>query len=677
MGMLDAALAYAARGWAVFPVWPPTPEGGCTCGDPDCTDQGKHPVGVLAPHGLRDATTDPATITRWWSRQPEANIGVAAGKSGLCVIDIDVRDDIDGFATWQTLKARHGIDDETVTAITGGGGWHLFYTAPADLHPRAKLGPGIDIKANGGYVVLPPSRHLSGSSYLFDPEHDLAHHQVLPLPPALRTLVERTTTPSSTTPTVIPRTPAPSYQDSLRKAEAALGCLAAWRCDDYGSDGAWLQVGMALRELEDRGLALWEGWSRQSERYEDGVCTAKWETFTPGGNGNGRGLGSLYEWARQDDPTRWARFLETLPRASSSGLATSATTEATGETSTQVEPAAERKPRYTLHRAVEAWEPRPPKEWLLEGLVGAGDVVLLVGEPGVGKTYWFLDLAVQVATGREFLDLATTCSPVLVVDEESGNRRLLERLERIMRGRGLPPGADIPLQYTTMTGFSFLTDPMWFTDLTMAIEETGARLVILDALADIMLGGDENMVRDAQPVFRGLKGVSEVTGATMLVVHHANRAGSYRGSSAIPGAVDLVLQLSRKEKTGPVTVESTKARDIEPVKFACRMAWDETTDSVRWGAVEQVEEEPADTETGPSYGRGERYVLTYLLGHPNGPTRREIVDAADICASGTAKNAIYNLAAMGYVVRLDKDGAGDRTRWGLTAEGREAAENLS
>lgn len=348
------------------------------------------------------------------------------------------------------------------------------------------------------------------------------------------------------------------------------------------------------------------------------------------------------DWEMREPPD----WLET---AHSDGPATVGATPA-GQPEPEQPP---RKPRYVLHRAVEAWEPRPPREWLLEGLIGAGDVVLLVGEPGVGKTYFFLDLGVQVATGRAFLDLATSSSPVLIVDEESGNRRLQDRLERIMRGRGIAPGSDIPLSYITMAGFSFLVDPMWFTDLELAIEETGARLVILDALADIMLTGDENAVRDAQPVFRGLKGVAEQTGATIVVVHHANRAGQYRGSSAIPGAVDLALQLSRKEKTGPVTVETTKARDIEPMKFTCRMRWDETTDTVWW---ERVTGEDA-TEPTVTFSNAERVVLRYLQACGGAATKPEIENNAG-CTASAARHALYSLCDRHYLERGDSLGRG-------------------
>jgi hypothetical protein len=681
--MLDAALRYAAHGWAVFPVWPPTPEGGCTCGKPECQDPGKHPVGSLAPRGFLEATTDQETITRWWTAQPGANIGVAAGGSGLCIIDIDTHHGGNGFATWQALKEHHAIDDNTLTAITGGGGRHLFYAAPEDLHPRAKLGPGVDVKANGGYVVLPPSRHASGRTYAFDADRDPAHTQPAPLPPALRSLLERSSptppTPSSgqTSGAVIKQT-STSYLLDLQKAEAALGCLAQWRCDDYGEAGGWLQVGMALRELEERGLALWERWSRGSPKFREKVCAEKWETFTPGGNGAGRGLGSLYQWADDDTPTQWRQFLDTLPRSPSTGVATPSSSS-TSTTSSEAEP--ERKPRYQsyLHRAVEAWEPRPPREWLLEGLLGAGDLVLLVGAPGIGKTYWCMDLGVCVAHGVPFLDLATTGSPVLLVDEESGNRRLLERLEQVMRGRGLPPGSDIPLSYITMAGFSFLQDPTWFVELELAIQATGARLVLMDALPDLMLGGDENLVRDTQPVCRGLKGVCEVTGATVVVIHHTNKAGGFRGSTAIPGAVDLALQLTRKDKSRPVKVETVKERDIAPMALHCRMAWDDLTQSVKFDRAETPEQDREQYQEPDQVklDRGERYVLRYLASQPRGALKREIEQAADSCTSGTASNAIYDLADRRLIERLDSGGSGKSAVYGLTEAGRELMEDLS
>ena len=73
---LDAALSYARRGWAVIPLHTPI-DGQCCCGSNSCPSAGKHP---RTAHGVRDATTDEATIATWWKRWPDANVGIACGE---------------------------------------------------------------------------------------------------------------------------------------------------------------------------------------------------------------------------------------------------------------------------------------------------------------------------------------------------------------------------------------------------------------------------------------------------------------------------------------------------------------------------------------------------------------------------------------------------------------------
>ncbi|HEX9117395.1 MAG TPA: phage/plasmid primase, P4 family [Anaerolineae bacterium] len=157
---LEAALAYAGRGWAVFPLWWPRPDGACACGDPGCTSCGKHPLGACAPHGMKDATTDPETIRTWWRRFPEANVAIATGQaSGLIVIDEDSAD-----AGREGL--RLGGYPET-PAVTTGRGRHIYLALPADGKAgcRTRLLPDTDLKGEGGYVAAPPSRHRSGRRY--------------------------------------------------------------------------------------------------------------------------------------------------------------------------------------------------------------------------------------------------------------------------------------------------------------------------------------------------------------------------------------------------------------------------------------------------------------------------------------------------------------------------------
>ncbi len=164
---LATALGYARRGWSVFPLAWPT-ETGCSCGDATCSSPAKHPHGKLAPHGLKDATTDAATIRQWWTAAPDANIGINTEASGLVVLDVDPRHG--GDTSLEQLEAITG-PIETANVHTGGGGRHFIYQAngtPILSRPldRERY-PGLDVKACGGYVVAAGSDHVSGGRYMW------------------------------------------------------------------------------------------------------------------------------------------------------------------------------------------------------------------------------------------------------------------------------------------------------------------------------------------------------------------------------------------------------------------------------------------------------------------------------------------------------------------------------
>lgn len=153
--MLDAALSYAARGWAVFPL----------------RERGKEPA---TRNGFKDATTDAGTVAAWWARHPGSNIGVAAGASGLVVVDVDVDDEKgeDGMATLRTWESLHGCLPETARALTGRGGCHLVYAAREPVKCSANPGAGVDVRGDGGYFVAPPSVHPNGRRYEWELDPD-------------------------------------------------------------------------------------------------------------------------------------------------------------------------------------------------------------------------------------------------------------------------------------------------------------------------------------------------------------------------------------------------------------------------------------------------------------------------------------------------------------------------
>lgn len=177
MPNLDAALRYASLGLPVIPVWPVLSfSRGLTCKCSRtlrCASPGKHPIHYLAPRGLKDATIDERTIKDWWGCEPDANIALATGS--VIVIDIDPRHD--GDASLAKLEADHGRIPLSWRVGTGGNGRHIYLQAPTDVAIRNSaglLGAGIDVRGCGGYVVAPPSRHISGAQYTWQSRHDLA-----------------------------------------------------------------------------------------------------------------------------------------------------------------------------------------------------------------------------------------------------------------------------------------------------------------------------------------------------------------------------------------------------------------------------------------------------------------------------------------------------------------------
>ena len=133
--MIDAALAYAEAGIPVFPVKP----------------GGKAP---LTRHGHKDATTNAEKIRRWWAKHPDANIGAPTGKrTGWLVVDQDHPTALDA------LEEEHGELPATRTVGTGSGGMHLYLSWTEGLtNSPGNLPIGIDVRGEGGYVVVPPSR---------------------------------------------------------------------------------------------------------------------------------------------------------------------------------------------------------------------------------------------------------------------------------------------------------------------------------------------------------------------------------------------------------------------------------------------------------------------------------------------------------------------------------------
>ncbi len=161
---LDAALRYLALGWSIVPA----------------ATRGKRPIVAWRPY--QDHPPSKAQVRRWFDRWPDANIAIVTGAgSGLVVLDVDPGHG--GAESLAAIEARHGTLPETIEALTGGGGRHVYFAHPGgEVRNRAGMAPGLDLRGDGGVIIAPPSIHPSGEPYRWRPGHAPEEVGLAPMP---------------------------------------------------------------------------------------------------------------------------------------------------------------------------------------------------------------------------------------------------------------------------------------------------------------------------------------------------------------------------------------------------------------------------------------------------------------------------------------------------------------
>lgn len=320
-------------------------------------------------------------------------------------------------------------------------------------------------------------------------------------------------------------------------------------------------------------------------------------------------------------------------------------------------------PRFILRSAKYALQPQPPIEWIVDNLISAGSVSLIVGESGSKKTWAMLDMAVCVALGTLWLNFTTVQGTTLIIDEDNGERKLSGRINKILTAHQAPEST--PLYYVSLSAFDFgKADDI--DELRSLITRKNVHLVIVDTLAGIMPGCDENSVKDVQPIFLSLRRLAERTEAAIILIHHTNKIGNYRGSSALKAAVDLMLMVSSKPESHDIDFKTEKARDTEPINFSAVANF--MSDRF-WLAPSPIKGNVQ------SFNNAQTYVLRYLLS--NGDSSMADIKAnADSCGASTARDAVYALGKLGLAIRTDGGGKGVKALYDLTDKGREQVEKM-
>jgi bifunctional DNA primase/polymerase-like protein/AAA domain-containing protein len=513
--LLRAALCYAARGWKVFPLRP----------------GGKVP---LTRHGFRDATTDPAALRHWWCRHERANIGVATGAaSGLWVLDVDRHDvdgdGADGVAALAALERLKGALPQTLLQQTPSGGHHRFFRVASGLDIRNSAGrvaPGIDVRGEGGYVAVAPSLDPAGTPYRWAERTDPAAAALAAAPDWLLALARRQARDKA------------SHGDPYVEAAFARILAALSRAREGGRNDALNRAAFATGQLVATGS------------LERNRCIAAL-------HGAALSLGL--------SPDEVARTVESGLAA---GIASPRALQETGPLRIARKPPERvEKPPLALIWFADIAAALEPADFV-ERLLTDGGLSVIYGEPGCGKTFLVLDLALHVALGRPWLGRAVAPGGVVYVALE-GTRGLANRIEAFRRRHALG-NADLP--FAMISGAVDLRDPRADTPRLIAAVGDAARringrvrLIVVDTLSRALAGGNENASEDMGALVMNASAVSQATGAHLAFVHHSgkDRTRGARGHNLLLGAVDTEIEVTRTAESGIATATVTKQKDLE------------------------------------------------------------------------------------------------------------------
>lgn len=358
------------------------------------------------------------------------------------------------------------------------------------------------------------------------------------------------------------------HPETVRKALSVL--------DPEGRDG-WLHRGMEMKSSgHPDAFEDWCAWSAGSPKFDRSECESVWASLK---RKRGRTIASLYHEAQMWPPPPPAAD-EFGPIALPPGLLVNSS----GGLLKAAAPAKFRPVSLAdvqLHR----------ETWIVKNLLARGDLIVLVGPPNVGKSFFAISLGCHIAEGAAFYGRRTCRAAVLCLVAEGGPG-YLKRLVAVKRTRGIEDSA---VPFFAVTAPLCLAGEQPDTDAVIAVArevETAAGLpvglIMVDTLARALGGVSENDSEGMGDLLRNVAAIQSATGAAVLLVAHTGKdAGKgIRGHSSLPAAADVVLMVSE----GVVTI--AKARDTEraaPMQFRLRtvnLGTDEDGDAITSCVVE-------------------------------------------------------------------------------------------
>ncbi|MCA3642151.1 MAG: bifunctional DNA primase/polymerase [Methylobacterium sp.] len=528
--ILDHALAWAARGFRVFPV---------------------QPGAKVPPKGMFwrvEATSDPAKIRAWWAFNPNYNYGVEAG-NGLLVVDLDVRSGKDGIAALAALEAEHGALPKTLTVRTPSGGLHLYLHGPDVRGAADRVAPGIDIRSNGNYVVGPGSvfEDADGSkgyrgAYMLIDDRPIAE-----APPWFVLMAGEARQRDRAD-----RTPAAALdqEEDLAWARHYLETDAPAAVLGQGNDTVF-KVACCLVE---RGIA------------EDTAIALMWELYNPR---------CAPPWGANEADSFEAPIRSAFQR-SQNRPAVKSTEAMRDEAGSFIPlPAAEAgaPPTSSVVFAGDA-AAKPLVPWLIDDTLPLVGVGLLAGQSRVGKTFVALNLARAIATGGAFFSRSVRRPGGVLIAAAEAPETLGGRI-RALCSHLHPDGSVDPHSLPIAIAAIHSKDQLLQAakDAAAAIKAkfgVPLRLVIVDTVMAAYQLDKEDDAGQVTKAMKHLEAVGRAVGALALGVHHYGKTAERgaRGSSAWIASSDTILAATgaTDEETGVVKdrrLALVKVRDGE------------------------------------------------------------------------------------------------------------------
>jgi hypothetical protein len=641
--MLDWALWYAReKKWAVFPVREKPGIPYHNKNQELITPLEKTPY---TAHGLDDATLDENQIRSYWTTWENALIGVNCEKSGLSVLDLDVKHEVNGLETYY----QWGIDDTRYfISRTPSSGSHII--ASGSIKSTTNVKTGVDTRGIGGYIIVPPSKILEGEcpgeyQWVNDWSGSPAE-----LPDSLiKKMFSNTTkkyegkvytSPDGTKHTLSNASldfmkygamPGERNSNLFKAAADFAGCgfeqeetkkILSPICEQIGLSKSEVETVLEHAYSKPRTPSIPDGPPPIPEEYYI-TSQSEWD------------INSIFDGETPEEPS----YLNEEPPEGNP--------EAQGETvEKDTKPIITPKPRYVIRGFDYIMEKASPPPFLVENLIMEKTINLFFGQSGAGKTYTTFHLATCIATGSDWLGRATVQRPVLIIDEDGGDWSCRSRLKEI--ALGMNEIEDKPIKYVSMAGFK-LDAAKDVAEINRLIDETGAKVIIFDVLRNFFVG-KENDSDVLSSVFYNLRLMVEKKGVTIIMLHHTDKAGDdYRGSSAIGGACDLTFKIEQDQDTTVLTFKTVKKRWIEGCTF-------KAIPELGYSLFEDGERTYKLTLTeGIDNQEGISAVLNYLETNGNA-TIKELEDAAPSYGlkPSTMKQSLYALQRQKRVEKTNK-----------------------